>query len=188
MADVSSEAADSAATAPGTAAQAASTGYKTTTTVAHPDGSVISSTTASKYPGPATVAVPGGAGSIATAGVELWLGDFFALELESAGTFAAVWDRGALVALDPPMRERYVQTIASVLTPGGKILLSSLEHEPFPEGRVDSPYSIDEVEVRRLYAARFEVERLPPLQGLKEDVLPDGTVLTGVEYVLTRKV
>ena len=186
MADVSSEAVASAATAPGTAAHAASTSYKTTTTVAHPDGSVISSTTASKYPGP--VVVPGGAGHIAAAGVELWLGDFFALEPESAGTFAAVWDRGALVALDPPTRERYVQTIAGVLTPGGKILLSSLEHEPFPEGRVDSPYSIDEVEVRRLYAPRFEVERLPPLQGLEEDVLPDGTVLTGVEYLLTRKV
>jgi len=66
MADVSSEAADSAATAPGTAAQAASTSYKTTTTVAHPDGSVISSTTVSKYPGPATVLVPGGAGYIAS--------------------------------------------------------------------------------------------------------------------------
>ena len=31
--------------------------YKTTTTVAHPDGSVISSTTVSKYPGPATYAL-----------------------------------------------------------------------------------------------------------------------------------
>lgn len=121
----------------------------------------------------------------ADAALEIWLGDFFQLEAGTAGAFSAVWDRGALVALEPELHERYVSTIRGVLEPRAKILLSVLTHPPFPDGRVDSPYSVTQEDVQRLYGEYFEVQPLPPIEGLEHQVLPDGTVLTELDYLLS---
>lgn len=43
--------------------------------------------------------------------------------------FDAVWDRGALVAVDPSMRSRYANVIAQRIAPGGRILLVTTEYE-----------------------------------------------------------
>ena len=117
--------------------------------------------------------------------LEIWLGDFFRLEAGTAGAFSAVWDRGALVALEPELHERYVSTIRGVLEPRATILLSVLTHPPFPDGRVDSPYSVTAEDVQRLYGEHFEVQPLPPIEGLERQVLPDGTVLTEHDYLLS---
>ena len=81
--------------------------------------------------------------------------------------------------------ERYVSTIRGVLEPRAKILLSVLTHPPFPDGRVDSPYSVTQEDVQRLYGEYFEVQPLPPIEGLEYQVLPDGTVLTELDYLLS---
>ena len=39
--------------------------------------------------------------------IELWCGDFFALTARDVADCAALYDRAALIALPPPMRERY---------------------------------------------------------------------------------
>jgi thiopurine S-methyltransferase len=60
-------------------------------------------------------------------------GDFFDLDVPSVpeevegNTFDLVWDRGSLVAIDPPLRAKYLNTISRVLKPGGVILLSTCE-------------------------------------------------------------
>eukprot|EP01043_Picozoa_sp_COSAG02_P037574 COSAG02_NODE_2831_length_7935_cov_5.630296_2_plen_244_part_00 len=73
------------------------------------------------------------------ASVQLLLGDFFDLEPSTAGSFDAVWDRASLVAIDPTLRERYVETIKRCLLPGAKYLLSVVEHPPFADGRLGPP-------------------------------------------------
>ena len=61
----------------------------------------------------------------AGADITLYLGDFFKLDQPPAagavGRFDAVWDRAALVAVDPPTRARYAEVLAAVVVPGGKV-------------------------------------------------------------------
>lgn len=60
----------------------------------------------------------------------VYVGDFFALTSELLDTtFDGVWDRAALIALPPDLRERYVD-IQRQLAPGAELLLSTLDYEP----------------------------------------------------------
>jgi thiopurine S-methyltransferase len=88
-------------------------------------------------------------------------GDIFALSKALAtawGGFDAVYDRAALVALDPQTRGRYVDTLTALLPAGGVILLITFEYDA---ERLDGPpWSIDEPTVRALYGSRYELELL----------------------------
>ena len=46
--------------------------------------------------------------------------------------FAAVWDRGALVALPPARRDAYVERVHRLMKPGGRVLLVCCEHDVPP--------------------------------------------------------
>jgi thiopurine S-methyltransferase len=87
-------------------------------------------------------------------------GDFLALNASTAGgRVSGVWDRGALVAVDPSIRPAYVQVLGNVIAPGGVILLSAFVR---PNGDVTTgpPFSIDEDEVRRLFGNLSWVESI----------------------------
>lgn len=76
------------------------------------------------------------------------VGDFFEAQPSTLGTFDAVYDRAALVALPHDMRERYVATVRRVLRPGGRILLVVFDFDN-PNG---PPFSVPEDAVRALFA------------------------------------
>jgi len=60
-----------------------------------------------------------------------------------------VWDRAALVALDPPRRRRYAAYLRAVI-PSGRLLLNSFTYDPsVMEG---PPHSVSSDEIRTLYA------------------------------------
>lgn len=73
-------------------------------------------------------------------------GDVFALEPAAAGTFEAVWDRAALVALSPHLLAAYAEAIGRVAA-GAELLLSVFEG-PDPAG---PPFAVAEGVVRSLY-------------------------------------
>ena len=63
--------------------------------------------------------------------------------------FDGIWDRAALVAIDPGDREEYSATQVKLLKPGGHILLSTLSYD---QAKMDGPpHSVDEALVRSLY-------------------------------------
>lgn len=99
-------------------------------------------------------------------GIRLLAGDFFKLDSEVAGgKFDAVWDRAALVALQPSMREAYVNQLGQVLDkPDGRILLSTYVR---PDGntKIGPPFSIDEAEVRRLFEGKPWVASVEQLES-----------------------
>lgn len=72
-------------------------------------------------------------------------GDVFDLR----GTFDAVWDRAALIALPPETRPRYVAHLRSLLRPGGSVLLVTLDY-PQAE-RAGPPFAVLSDEVRALW-------------------------------------
>ena len=94
-----------------------------------------------------------------TAGaIELICGDVFALDAAALADCAGVYDRAALIALPPAMRERYVTELHTRLPAGCRGLLITLEY-PQAE-KPGPPFSVDEHEVRRLYADRWSIDLL----------------------------
>ncbi|MCA9718169.1 MAG: methyltransferase domain-containing protein [Myxococcales bacterium] len=85
-------------------------------------------------------------------------GDFFALaELPGLGVFDCVWDRAALVAVEPARRDAYVAVVLGLLRPGGRVLLNAFEYDQ--TRRSGPPWSVPDEEVRARFASRG-VERL----------------------------
>ena len=86
----------------------------------------------------------------AAPGLDVFTGDIFALTAEQLGPVQAVYDRAALVALPPAMRERYTQHMLA-LTASAPQLLICFEYDqsvmPGP------PHSVTAAEVWRHYGA-----------------------------------
>ncbi|MGE7993836.1 thiopurine S-methyltransferase [Pseudomonas sp. NPDC089554] len=79
--------------------------------------------------------------------VELWCGDFFALQAQDLADCSGLYDRAALIALPPSMRERYMALLSAVLPATCKGLLVTLEYDQaLSDG---PPFSVLDDEVRR---------------------------------------
>lgn len=65
----------------------------------------------------------------------------------------AVWDRGALVAVEPELRERYADIIHKRLAPGGRMLVVGVSYDPHA-GCVGPPHNVPHEELVRLYESR----------------------------------
>lgn len=91
-------------------------------------------------------------------GLELLCGDVFDVTTARVGTFDAIYDRAALIALDPMTRGRYVDTLHALLAPGGRVLLVTFVYDqtklPGP------PWSVDDATVEALFSSRFRIEKL----------------------------
>lgn len=114
--------------------------------------------------GLAAAPVPAGAFTrYAADGIELLVGDVFALTAEDVAAVRAVYDRAALVALPSDLRARYVAHLEAILPPAGETLLITFE---YPDGDVEGPpFSVDPVMVAGLHAGR-RVELIESVDAL----------------------
>ncbi len=88
--------------------------------------------------------------------VDLRCGDLFDLTPATLGPIDAVFDRASLVALPPPMRQRYAAKLAELARPGARTLLVTMEYD---QSRMPGPpHSVPEDEVRALFGATHDVE------------------------------
>lgn len=98
-------------------------------------------------------------------GVELWCGDFFALRAEDVADCTAFYDRAALIALPPEMRERYARHLDSLLPARCTGLLITLDYD---QAKIDGPpFSVPDEEVQRLLAQSWILEILQTCDVLK---------------------
>jgi thiopurine S-methyltransferase len=114
-------------------------------------------------------------------GVRIHQGDFFDLTAEDLAGTRGVYDRAALVALPPDVRERYAARMVEML-PGARMLLLTFD---YPQERMEGPpFSVPPAEVERLYGAHGEVRLLeryaippenPPFAGRGVDA-PHGCI------------
>ena len=81
----------------------------------------------------------------------IYVGDYFALDAEALAGVGAVYDRAAIVALPPPMRERYAAHARRVLPGGIPSLVISIEYDQ--SAVAGPPFSVAEDELVRLYGA-----------------------------------
>jgi len=89
------------------------------------------------------------------AGVSLVVGDFFRVGPGVTGTFDAIYDRAAWVAIAAQDRARYVKQLLALLRPGGRVLLVNFVHD-LGSG---PPHSIEEPELRAKWQG-FSLELL----------------------------
>eukprot|EP00939_MAST-03C_sp_MAST-3C-sp1_P000483 g483.t1 len=121
--------------------------------------------------------------------IEIGLGDFFQLDENVTGkTFDVVYDRAALVAIRPDQREEYVRVVDSMLKPGGRVLLVTVEHDGFPGGKKGPPYAVTEEDVRTLYnERRYVVKHLERCDDEHLSKKADGGKAQVSVYALTKR-
>ena len=88
-------------------------------------------------------------------GIELICGDAFALDAQALAGCDAVFDRAALIALPPDLRQRYAGELYAHLPTGCRGLLVTLEYPQ--EEKAGPPFSVDQAEVRALYEPDWTV-------------------------------
>lgn len=121
-------------------------------------------------------------------GVELWCGDFFALDVKALPKLAAVYDRAALVAMPPELQPRYAKKIAQLLPADGQVLLIGLDYNP--SEMTGPPFSVPETRVRELFSDDFEIDVLDKRDGLtkSEHLAKRGvTRLEEATYLMKRR-
>lgn len=99
--------------------------------------------------------------------LQIWCGDFFALNSADLGCIDAVYDRAALVALPPDMRIDYVAHLASLLEPEQSILLVTFDY--LQQEMAGPPFSVPEDEVDRLYQHWCTIECLASENTLQRE-------------------
>lgn len=90
--------------------------------------------------------------------IDIFQGDFFELMPEQTGHFEAIYDRGSIVALDQPERQKYVEHLLSFLSPGGRILIITLEYEQ--NQMSGPPYCVPAEEIELLFSRYGRLELL----------------------------
>lgn len=100
--------------------------------------------------------------------IALLVGDFFDLSMQTMAGHDAFYDRAALIALPPPMRERYVEHLTTLMGAQTTGLLITLD---YPPGQMDGPpFAVSDREVHERFGAHhFEIERLACRDPLTED-------------------
>ena len=97
------------------------------------------------------------------AGLRLLVGDIFELSASQTGPLKAFYDRAALIALPPEMRQRYAVKLTSLLPSGALGLLISIIYDPSKMN--GPPFSVTDEEVHALFADNFDVQEIDNSKG-----------------------
>ena len=98
--------------------------------------------------------------------ITLLAGDFFDLTPNRIGRFDLIYDRAAIIALPADLRPAYARQLRSLLEPGGRMLLITLEYD---QTQTDGPpFSVPESEVRALFVD-LAIDRLHEHDCLDEE-------------------
>ncbi|OPA91361.1 thiopurine S-methyltransferase [Pseudomonas fluorescens] len=90
--------------------------------------------------------------------IELWCGDFFALDADAVAGCSALYDRAALIALPPLMRAQYAEHLNTLLGSGCTGLLITLDYDQTQ--KAGPPFAVTDEEVKVLFGARWALNVL----------------------------
>ncbi len=88
-------------------------------------------------------------------GWTLFAGDFFTLSRAQVNRVSVVYDRAALIALPPPMREKYAVHMKSILPNDAKIFAVTIAYDQ--SKMKGPPFSVPDDEVRQLYGDCYQI-------------------------------
>ena len=113
----------------------------------------------------------------------IWVGDFFNLSKGDLAVIDAWYDRAAMVALPPEMRNRYVAQLSQELPPHARGLLITLNYPP--GSRKGPPFSISEGEIEASFGQRFSIEQLESGEGDTNDESSADELVLEQVYLLS---
>ena len=119
--------------------------------------------------------------------IEVWCGDFFALDAEALADCSALYDRAALIALPPLMRAQYAEHLNALLRPGCQGVLITLDYDQTQ--KAGPPFAVTDDEVKVLLGSHWAVQVVEEQDILGESwkFVQDGvTRLEERVYQLTR--
>ncbi|WP_282396942.1 thiopurine S-methyltransferase [Pseudomonas sp. PS01298] len=90
--------------------------------------------------------------------IEVWCGDFFALDAEAVADCTALYDRAALIALPPLMRAQYAEHLHQLLCPGCQGLLITLDYDQTQ--KAGPPFAVTDDEVKVLFGSQWTLRVL----------------------------
>lgn len=99
--------------------------------------------------------------------VEIILGDAFGLDAALLSDVAGVYDRAALIALPPALRQRYLDTVYAGLPGGCEGLLITLEYPQ--QEKAGPPFSVEPDEVASLFDLPWHAEPLERRDILEQE-------------------
>lgn len=114
-------------------------------------------------------------------GIELWCGDFFQLSAEDVADCVGLYDRAALIALPPEMRQRYAAHLNTILPTGCGAVLITMDYD---QSQLDGPpFAVSDDEVRTLFLPRWQIQA-----QAEQDILGESWkfVQAGVSRLLER--
>lgn len=121
-------------------------------------------------------------------GIRILCGDFFDLSREDLANVMAVYDRAAMVALPPEMRERYVSHLLGILPPATQILLVTFD---YPQSEMAGPpFALAAGEIEALYGKHADIRLLAQVDVLAQNPRFQKRGLTRLQesiYLLTLK-
>lgn len=97
--------------------------------------------------------------------MKLLCGDFFHVSAEDCRQVKAVYDRAAIIALPPYMRESYARHLQDILPAGSKILMVIMEYDQTQ--MAGPPFAVREPEIAALFAA-FDVQKLKEVDFMRK--------------------
>jgi thiopurine S-methyltransferase len=88
--------------------------------------------------------------------IEVWCGDFFALDAEALADCTALYDRAALIALPPLMLAQYVEHLNAFLRTGCQGLLITLDYDQTQ--KAGPPFAVTDDEVKVLLGTHWSLQ------------------------------
>ncbi|KGE69798.1 MULTISPECIES: thiopurine S-methyltransferase [Pseudomonas] len=98
--------------------------------------------------------------------IEVWCGDFFALDAEALIGCIALYDRAALIALPPLMRAQYAEQLSRLLPSGCQGLLITLDYDQTQ--KAGPPFAVTDEEVKVLFGSDWTLKALQEQDVLQE--------------------
>lgn len=121
----------------------------------------------------------GALGGLTGGGITILVGDFFLASASDLGSFDGLYDRAALVALEPRDRARYTRHCLGLLAPGAIGLVITFEYDQAK--LAGPPFSVDDASVRSLYAGCAITEL-----GRREEAAGPKFVQVGIPSLIER--
>lgn len=88
--------------------------------------------------------------------IQLWCGDFFALKAADIGSCHALYDRAAMIALPPEMRQRYTSHLNDLLPEGCKGLLITMDYD---QSQLEGPpFAVLDDEVHQRLGSAWQLQ------------------------------
>ena len=107
---------------------------------------------------------------------DIYCGDFFKLKKNYLNGAICVYDRAALIALNPDLQKKYARHLKEILPNSTKILLLTMF---YPQNEMEGPpYSVGDGSVEDLFSDSKEIKKISSVNEKESSLKPDDLNLT----------